>query len=304
MKCLDKVEAKFLDAFAKAEDEGDCLASTGDAGDVEARVDALILDTRSALSPAVSSCEPMTLHGASFLANARLTRIEDGKVPCVHAENGEVAKCRFLTESGVASGEWLESAQGRFALTGQGISLEGDPFGLYVVAARVGSDATVPCVEPAGGDSAGTPVGSELAGRCNVETMGTATNFNGHPLRNFATRTVCTSSDPHPDQHGAGETAPLLVSRDCDDTDTCLTCWTGEGAALNDRNGMERGSDGRYLLESGRCHRGWDAARGVEFPASKRPEVTSSFPPRVRTNTPIRWRIARTGIDIANGDGL
>jgi hypothetical protein len=48
---------------------------------------------------------------------------------------------------GSASGEWLESPQGAFALVGQAISLAGIPGGAYVVAAKVSDTAPASCVE-------------------------------------------------------------------------------------------------------------------------------------------------------------
>ncbi len=245
------------------------------------------------------------LHGGGFFGNSRLGKIKNGKVPCVNATTAEPAQCAFnkrarstlvggllcplLDTLGIVqcpsarSGSWLESPLGDYALTGQGISLQGEPGGAYVIAAKINPNGTVPALEPSGRDSAGTPVGSELANACTVETIGSTSNANpALRLENYATLQVPTSDNPHPDGSDG------------------VFYYTGRGAGLNDTNGTERDEFDRYLPRSGACHRGWNAASSTEFPAAKRP-LTTSYPPyRVRPNTPIAWRAVHPTIAIAN----
>jgi len=167
--CLNRAEEQFSKACVKAEAQGDCVAGTGDDRVIEKQIDALLAHTRMALAPPISTCDPVTvttLHGEGFLGNARLAKIENGKVPCVHSEELQRTTCVFSIASGSESGEWLESPQGHFARAGQAISRQGEPGGEYVVAAKVSAAATVPCVEPTGLDSEGTAAGMELAGAC------------------------------------------------------------------------------------------------------------------------------------------
>ena len=77
-----------------------------------------------------------------------------------------------------------------------------------------------------------------------------------------------------------------------------VTCWTGEGAGLNDPNGQERDYYGRYLRGWARCH--LVISNGVESYGSKRPEV-SGIPRKVKDNSPSVWRpVAIGGVAIAN----
>jgi hypothetical protein len=134
-----------------------------------------------------------------------------------------------------------------------------------------------------------------------VETLRSPRNSSGFPLENHATTTVCTSSDPHPDQHGEGgaETKPELVVRDLERTPV-LTCWRGEGAALNDRRGRERDINNVYLPENRHCH--MSALGTATFPVAKRPGMKfdegGDFV--LDITTPIVWRMVLPGIDIAN----
>ena len=253
------------------------------------------------------------LHGKGFFGNSRLGKIENGKVPCVDATTAKPARCAFtkrarstgllggllcplLDTLGIVrcppakSGSWLESPNGDYALTGQGISLQGKPGGGYVIAAKISPNGTVPVLEPSGRDSAGTPVGSELAGACTIETIGSRSNANpALRLENYATLQVPTSDHPHPDGAARTSSTPDGVFR-----------YTGRGAGLNDRNGTERDEFDRYLPRSSACHRGWNAASSTEFPAAKRPLNTAYYPQRVLPKTPIAWRAVHPTLAIAN----
>jgi hypothetical protein len=305
-RCLERAEAAFLKAFAKAETPGDCLAPTGDAGAIEERIEAGLVQSRAALAPPLLTCEPVAvtaIHGQSpFFGNDSLARIEDGKVPCAHTETAEVALCIFSTTPGSESGEWVESPQGNYARSGQAISLQGVPGGDYVIGAQVVSSAgTFPCIEPAGGDTTGLASSIPLSGGCTPETPLSPRNATGHKLENYATREVCSSSHPHPDQHGDdGETKPLLTFRDVD-RDPALACWTGEGAALNDRGGRERDIHGVYLPETFHCHM-VQLTPGYGFLAAKRPGMKSENGALVVDDTtPIVWRPVSPVPNIANG---
>ena len=253
------------------------------------------------------------LHGGGFFGNSRLGKIENGTVPCVDATTAEPAQCAFnkhATSTGLLggllcplldtlgivqcppakSGSWLESPNGDYALTGQGISLQGKPGGGYVIAAKINPNGTVPALEPSGRDSAGTPVGSELAAACTIETIGSRSNANpALRLENYATLQVPTSDNPHPD--GAALTSA---------TSEGVFYYPGRGAGFNDRNGTERDEFDRYLPRSSACHRGWNAASSSEFPAAKRPLNTSYYPQRVLPKTPIAWRAVHPTLAIAN----
>jgi hypothetical protein len=253
------------------------------------------------------------LHGEGFFGNSRLGKIENGKVPCVDVTTAAPAECAFnkrprstgllggllcplLETLGIAqcppakSGSWLESPSGDYALTGQGISLEGEPGGGYVIAAKINPNGTVPALEPSGRDSAGTPVGSELAGACTVETIGSTSNANpALRLENYATLQVPTSDNPHPDG------AQLTSS-----TSDGVFYYTGKGAGLNDKNGTERDQFDRYLPGSQYCHRGWNASSATEFAAAKRPRNTAYYPLRVIPKSPIAWRAVAPTLAIAN----
>jgi hypothetical protein len=285
--------------YAKLEDRGGCN-TVGDATAVEASVDAFVGDIGQLAPVLESGCAPVqaaTLHGAPelFLGNARLALIEDGKVPCLHTERITKAKCAFL---GDASGAWLESSAGSYALAGQPISRKGEPDGEYVIASQLNADLSVPCIEPAGGDTGGTSTGTELAASCAIEAFLSERNATGYPLENFATREVCTSSYPHPELIGEG--GPTLVR--CSDTEIepFYCCWTGEGAGLNDPNGHERNAGGSYFTGASHyCHAA--ASGGVTVYAAKRPKTASAPPPiRIVKDSPLAWRPVSPLADIAN----
>lgn len=256
--------------------------------------------------PRTSKCAPVevrAVHGGDVLPNARLQRIENGAVPCLHVEEVTVATCLFSTASHAASGKWLESPEGDFALIGQALTLDGQPGGEWIVAARVGGADLVACVEPSGGDTAGRVAeGTELASTCVVETVLSPFNTlsaNGFsPIWNFATLEVCASNgpgvNPHPDY------ADLVRSyaspgSEVDD----VFCYTGWAAALNDTNGAERDWLGQYRVGEASCH--YLSVSGLEVPAAKRPATRSlPAPGRVVDTTPIVWRPVNPNIPIAN----
>jgi hypothetical protein len=227
---------------------------------------------------------PTRLHGgpSDLLANARLSKIEDGAVPCVHAMTGEATKCRFTR----TSGQWMESKNGWYAIAGQAITLDGARGGDYITAAEISVDGVVPCLSPIRDtvplDSAGTPYDTEIGGvGCVIEAMQSPGNATGLPLVNHATREVCTTTSPHPD--GAQS------HRSYSSGGKTIFCYTGHGAALNDPNGRERDPSGVYYPESERCHATWSS--GVEVPAAKRPATISyPYPGRVVPESPLVWR--------------
>jgi hypothetical protein len=230
---------------------------------------------------------PTALHGSGFLANARLGRITEGTVPCVHAETAATARCVFTP----GSGSWLESAQGDFARVAQPISLDGRPGGEYVVASEVSAEGTVPAVAPTGHDAEGVPAGNELAQACVVETMTSSTNVTGQRLVNYATREVPTSSYPHPDD------AHLM--REYWDGTHWIYYYSGEGAALNDVNGTERDAAGVYLPGSAHCHVVW--SNGYEVSGAKRPNTKAWPAPGVVVPwTAIVWRPVNPDVAIGN----
>jgi hypothetical protein len=274
---------------------GDGFAVIGVAGLMSGRVDVSELlgghdiSHVSLWALSASRSEPVAaerLHGKGFLGNARLGEIEGDTVPCVHVDTAEPGRCAF-SKRGTRSGSWLEGPDGDFALAGQAISLEGEPGGDYVVAAKLSRVGEVPALEPSGRDSAGTATGRLLYGQFYVETFLSATNASGRRLENYATREVCTSSYPHPD--GAALTRSPALG---------VYCYRGRGAALNDVNGTERNELGVYYPGGWAQHVAWSG--GYEVYAAKRP-ATQSFPAPgiVRADTLIVWRPV-SSVPVAN----
>src|SRR5262249_2641147 len=139
-ECLSQAEQQLLAAFARAEATGDCIGGAGDAPVIEQRIGAVVRGIRARLSQPQTTCAPVEatrVHGEGFLGNGRLAKIKHGKVGCIHIEEGTLATCAFSTAPGSASGAWLESPEGTFALAGQTVSRQGQPGGVYVVAAPV-----------------------------------------------------------------------------------------------------------------------------------------------------------------------
>jgi len=232
------------------------------------------------------------LHGAGFVGNVRLGKIENGTVGCLHAETAVVARCVFTPQSGA----WAETPTGSYARVGQPVTLAGKPGGDYVTAARINPDGTVPALAPTGHDSAGqvsVASGEELGGYAvAVETLGSARNAFGRPLENFVTREVCIGDAVHPD--GATQTRSYPVG------DKTAYCYTGRGAALNDPNGRERDQYGVYFWGGNVAwweHHAW--YNGYEVPAAKRP-ATSGYPQKVSVTSALLWRALASGVSIAN----
>lgn len=259
-----------------------------------------------ATGPRYSKCAPVEIravHGGEVLPNARLQRIENGTVPCLHVEEMTVEVCLFSTTTVSASGRWVEGPGGDYALVGQALALDGRPGGEWIVAARVGEADRVACVEPIGQDTMGRVAeGTELASTCVVETVLAPYNTlsaNGFaPIWNFAALEVCANNNPgvnpHPDY------ADLVRSyaspgSEVDD----VFCYTGFAAALNDINGAERDWLGEYRVGEANCH--YLLVSGVEVPAAKRPATRSlPAPGLVIDTTPIVWRPVNPNIPIAN----
>lgn len=258
------------------------------------------------------------LHGEGFFGNSRLGKIENGKVPCLHVETAERAQCAFnkrarntgllgglvcplLDILGLAqcppakSGSWLESPGGDYALTGQSVSLQGEPGGPYVIAAKLNPNGTVPALEPAGHDTAGTVYGQELARSCMVETMNTAADAMdakspGYRIINYASSEVGTTTNPHPDGARLTRSTPDGVFY-----------YRGDGAALNDNSGTERNKDGVYYTTTDRCH--VVISNGADVPGAKRPSVyypAGSSTLQVNVRSSIRWRPVASSVSIAN----
>ncbi len=252
-----------------------------------------------------SICSPLevrTVHGGKVLPNARLQAIEGGTVPCVHVEELTVATCRFSTAAEGASGRWVESPEGDFALVGQAISRDGTPGGEWIVAASRQNGRQARCSEPSGRDTAGLLAeGRELAQSCLLEDV--LTEFNaasafesGAQLLNYAGREVCFANPPgtHPDY------AEMVrsYSRDGSGPDDVF-CYTGTGAVLNDINGTERDSMGEYWPGERYCH--FLVVAGHELPGAKRPATLSlPAPGRVNDRTIMLWRPVNPNVDIAN----
>lgn len=236
-----------------------------------------------------------------YWGNSRLARTDKYKrvVPCVHVEKLTASTCTFGTDPqnpGLAydpvkqvgnSGHWILGGDGQhYALQGQRINKDGTVGGDWVVGSKV-TDGTVPCVEPRGKDSAGTPSGTELAGACTVETLLAPSNTVGLKVENYATAEVCTNSPVHPDGAALSRT-----------DNATYWCYKGPGAGLNDINGTERDAYGVYIPGSEYCHVAWSS--GIEVPAAKRP-ATKNFPsPGSATVSPIVWRPVNEKVPIAN----
>ena len=242
---------------------------------------------------AVSRCEPVELTGLHVESegapppggNARLARIENGKVPCLHKESLALAQCDFTTGSNdfTDSGTWIIGPTGTYAVIGQAIPLQaGGAARDYIVAAPVNAAGNVACTESTVADTAGSPSPAEHSAFCVTETAFSSQNAAGAPLVNHANRTIQTSSDPHPDTHDGGPTALGCVNGICS--------YTGEGAALNDIFGTERDANGFYYSGTERCH--MIVREGVMVPGAKR----APGPDR-----PLQWLPVDPTLTYANG---
>jgi hypothetical protein len=247
--------------------------------------------------------EVRTVHGSQVQPNARLQRVESGTVPCVHVEALTAGTCSFSTASHTASGNWLESPDGEYALVGQAVTLDGKPGGEWIVAARVGEDARTDCVEPTGMDVAGRVAeGTILSETCVVEEALAPWNamsaYGYFPLLNYADGEVCSNNDPKLDPHPDGAEVVRSYARPGSAVDNAF-CYTGYGAAMNDLNGQERDASGFYLVGEQYCHT--IVAEGLEIPAAKRGCTKSKPVPGIATDTcPIVWRPVNPNVQIAN----
>jgi uncharacterized delta-60 repeat protein len=278
-----------------------------------------------------STCAGVTVtqfHGEEFHGNSRIARIENGRVACMNSETGELSECLFSTSGASAGLMWVEAIDGQYAKTGQAITQQGAPDGEWIVAARVNSDGSVPCVAPPvqsvvepmsypsrdvdsrdidskGGPNGGMPndtigtvtPGEELISVCPIEDIGQEYNAaSGYysmwmPILNHAMLEVCTSSNPHPDD-------PELT-RTISSCNGTVYCYRWRGAALNDINGTERDVFTNYYTGNTSCHVLQNG--GFEVPAAKRPATRSlPAPGSVNVNTPILWRPVNPNVSVAN----
>ncbi|MEO7795177.1 MAG: hypothetical protein ABIV06_10425 [Thermoanaerobaculia bacterium] len=257
-------------------------------------------------APKVSRCAPVevrTTHGGKMLPHTRLARIENGRVPCMHVEDGTVASCLFSTAGEAASGSWLDGPEGGFAQIGQAVSLDGKPGGEYIVAARVNADNSVSCTEPTGMDTAGwLAEGVDLAPSCILEELGSEWNllssYGWAPLWNVSNHEVCFGNDPasHPHPDGPDPVRSYALAGSPVDN---VFCYLGSAAALNDINGMERDETGNYYSGEGYCH--MIVSSGFEVPGAKRPSTRSlPAPGIVRVTSFITWKPVNPNVAIAN----
>ena len=306
--CQDDATARFLEDYARTARRTSCAAGAGDAPDLDARIRAAVRRSRTTVAPPVTACRPITpttLHGASFLGNSRLSPIVGGQVACLNVDDASVASCAFSTAPAGASGEWLESAEGRFALVGQAVSIDGTPGGDYIVAAPVSDAAPAACIAPTSMDTAGrVSDGLELAGVCIVEELGAeynalAAEWGWTPLWNFADSEVCMANGPNGRPHPDDALLVRSYSSTGSGPDDTF-CYKEYGAALNDLNGAERDWLGEYYAGNGWCH--YIAVGGYEVPAAKRPATRSlPAPGAVNTRTYMAWRPVNPNVPIANG---
>lgn len=283
-----KCDQAFAKTFARLDADSSCHTSD-DADEIGALVDAFVEGIDDMTPIVESGCTPITpvaLHGDDpFFGNSRLTPIKKGKVPCVHIETLKKATCAFRPDSGA----WIETASGGYALLGQWIAKNGDPGGEYTVAAAIGEDLAVPCIEPTANDVSGTGTADALVHSCTFERFLSPRNGSGGKLVNHATQPVCSTSIPPPDQTVEG---PMLVECLGEDPQAC--CYIGKGAGLNAANGTERDANNFYLQQfSSHCHVA--VSSGVELYAAKRPATRLVLQPgssawEVDPFTPLVWR--------------
>ena len=263
-------------------------------------------DADPALQRRISNCVPVEVRaafGGRILANTRLARIEDGRVPCMHIEEMTTALCVFSMASGSESGKWVETPEGSFAQIGQALSRDGKPGGDYVVAARVGAVDSAFCIEPTGMDTAGrVSPGVELAIACVVEEVLMPWNalsvIQWAPLVNVATLEVCSRNNPATVPHPDGSQVVRSYAQPGSAVDDTF-CYSGWGAALNDINGTERDETTAYRIGEGYCH--MIVSGGFEVPGAKRPATKSlPAPGIVNDKSYIVWRPVNPNILIAN----
>lgn len=306
-QCQDDATARFLADYGRSSRREACAAGASDGPALDLRIRETVRQSRAAVAPPVTACRPITptvLHGNQFLGNSRLSPIVGGQVACMNVDDGSIASCAFSTAATGASGDWLDSPQGPYALVGQAVSIDGTPGGDYVVAAAVSAAEPAACIEPTSMDTMGRVAdGRELAPVCLVEDLLTDYNalsakWGWSPLMNFADSEVCMANGPggrpHPDD-------ALLVrsysSTGSGPDDTF--CYREYGAALNDINGAERDWLGDYYVGDGWCHVVVNG--GYEVPGAKRPATRSlPAPGSVNTRTYVAWRPVNPNVGIAN----
>ena len=312
--CVANAQQRLAAAFARSDRTASCVGQTGNAPIVDQQVVKMTLGGRHALAPAMSSCSPVevsVMHGDNMLGNARLAKIVNGAVPCMHVEDGTVATCHF--SDATASGKWIESPDGSFALAGQAVTLDGAPGGDYVIATRVSDANPASCLEMPSMDTQGrTAPGIELVEFCDVQEVLQPYNAlvasddprfgDFYRLRNFVPDgyEVCTANNPegnHPHPEGA-ELVRSYARSGIPGAPPDTFCYTGFGAALNDINGNERDASGYYITDLNACHRLYSG--GYEVPAAKRPATRSlPAPGAVNTSSLILWRPVNPNVNIA-----
>lgn len=265
----------------------------------------------------VSYCDPISVDGINnggdqkFFGNTRVTEVIGERAACVLTEGekaGEVIAggCPFTKEIAekykltYVTGKGGRNGANVFAIAGtQAVGPDGQP-GPYVYGQKVTKTVvtdlrtkttttrySVPCLPPQGADTAATPAGTELGGGCVVETINASTNASLHEQNNYCKLDVCARAGSNTDgASGAAKTATV-------------TCWKGEGAALNDPNGTERDAAGVYYPGVEACHRAWQpsGADFYEVTAAKRPTTVSG---KVIETTAIRWLPLAPGVVIGN----
>jgi hypothetical protein len=112
--CLSKAEAKFSTAYAKAEAKvpNDCL-TTGDAGAIEAKVDALVqdLDDLNAPPPNLSACDAAKVKAAGKKAAAKLTCHSKAVTKGLGVDSTCMAKAEVKFSQAVAKAEAKAAAK-------------------------------------------------------------------------------------------------------------------------------------------------------------------------------------------------
>ena len=214
------------------------------------------------------------LYGDWTRANYRLTPIVKGKVHGLHFETAELTEFPFPRDTGC----WAEGPDGEYAAVGQAIARGGEHGWDHVVAAKIGKDHSIFCIDPHHTfDVPGVPAGCELGGGAVLETLNSAANATGRLLQHFCPRQVCTSSHPHPDgaELAGSDAGPIF-------------CYSGRGAGFNDLNGREADESGVYLKGSQFMHVLY--VSGYETLAAKRPATSGGWPLKLNANSPVVWR--------------
>ncbi|TYL51167.1 hypothetical protein [Agromyces mariniharenae] len=218
----------------------------------------------------LSAIAGIEYHGEWADGVHRLAPLVHGKVAALHLETLDLATCDFNEQI-----DWVGTDDGVFVRVGATLSLDGEPGGSYTIAAPINDDGAVPALRVGESDNApGIPADIELHTAIIREEGNSPVNAGGFRLLHFTQSVICSSDNPHPDGARPISGGPPW-------------CYTGEGAALNNRFGVQFDRYGRRIYDFE--HVLWYS--GYEVIASKRPN-TKRYPVPVRwsTTTPIRWR--------------